>query len=74
MDSKNSTVKMTQDDYITRLTVNLSPIEKGTVIAILKNMHNIDCTFNDLEETNMQFLKLGVIVGDERQAFFNKKA
>ena len=74
MDSKNSTVKMTQDDLITRLTVNLSPIEKGTVIAIVKNLHNIDCTFGDLEETNMQFLKLGVIVGDERQAFFNKKA
>jgi hypothetical protein len=74
MDSKNSTVKMTQDDLITRLTVNLSPIEKGAIIAIVKNLHNIDCTFNDLEETNMQFLQMGVIVGEERQAFFNKKA
>ncbi|MDB4342193.1 hypothetical protein N9998_00445 [Nitrosopumilus sp.] len=52
----------------------MSPIEKGTVIAILKNMHNIDCTFGDLEATNMQFLQMGVIVGEERQAFFNKKA
>jgi len=74
MDSKNSTVKMTQDDLITRLTVNLSPIEKGAVIAVLKNMHNIDCTFGDLEATNKQFLQMGVIVGLERQAFFNKKA
>ena len=65
---------MTQDDLITRLTVNLSPIEKGAIIAIVKNLHNIDCTFNDLEETNMQFLQMGVIVGEERQAFFNKKA
>jgi len=74
MDSKNSTVKMTQDDYITRLTVNLSPVVKGTVIAILKNMHNIDCTFDNLEETNKQFLQMGIIVGEERQAFFNRKA
>ena len=74
MDSKNSTVKMTQDDYITRLSVNLSPVEKGTVIAILKNIHNIDCSFDNLEDTNMQFLQMGVIVGEERQAFFNKKA
>ncbi len=74
MDSKNSTVKMTQDDYITRLSVNLSPVEKGTVIAILKNLHNIDCSFKNLEDTNMQFLQMGVIVGEERQAFFNKKA
>jgi hypothetical protein len=74
MDSKNSTVKMTQDDYITRLTVNLSPVVKGTVIAILKNMHNIDCTFGNLEETNKQFLQMGIIVGEERQAFFSKKA
>lgn len=65
---------MTQDDLITRLTVNLSPIEKGTVIAIVKNIHNIDCTFGDLEETNMQFLKLGIIVGEERQTFFKNKA
>ena len=65
---------MTQDDYITRLSVNLSPVEKGTVIAILKNIHNIDCSFDNLEDTNMQFLQMGVIVGEERQAFFNKKA
>ncbi len=65
---------MTQDDYITRLTVNLSPVVKGTVIAILKNMHNIDCTFGNLEETNKQFLQMGIIVGEERQAFFSKKA
>ena len=65
---------MTQDDYITRLSVNLSPVEKGTVIAILKNLHNIDCSFKNLEDTNMQFLQMGVIVGEERQAFFNKKA
>jgi len=72
--ASNTITKMTQDDLITRLTVNLSPIEKGTVIAILKNMHNIDCTFGDLEETNMQFLQMGVIVGEERQAFFKNKA
>jgi hypothetical protein len=72
--ASNTITKMTQDDLITRLTVNLSPIEKGTVIAILKNMHNIDCTFGNLEETNMQFLQMGVIVGEERQAFFKNKA
>ncbi len=70
----NQSVKMTQDEYITRLVVKLSPVVKGTVIAILKNMHNIDCTFNNLEETNKQFLQLGIIVGEERQAFFKKKA
>ncbi len=72
--ASNTITKMTQADLITRLTVNLSPIEKGTVIAILKNMHNIDCTFGNLEETNMQFLQMGVIVGEERQAFFKNKA
>lgn len=70
----NQSVKMTQDEYINRLVVKLSPVVKGTVIAILKNMHNIDCTFNNLEETNKQFLQLGIIVGEERQAFFKKKA
>ncbi len=74
MDSKNSTVKMTQDDLITRLSVNLSTVEKGTVVEILRNIPNIDCTFGNLEETNMQFLQMGIIVGQERQAFFNKKA
>ena len=72
--ASNTITKMTQDDLITRLTVNLSPIEKGTVIAILKNIHNIDCTFGNLEETNMQFLQMGIIVGEERQAFFKNKA
>ena len=72
--ASNTITKMTQDDLITRLTVNLSPIEKGTVIAIVKNLHNIDCTFGNLEETNMQFLQMGIIVGEERQAFFKNKA
>jgi hypothetical protein len=59
-----------QMQYAIDLFKKLTPLEAGTVIEVMKNIGNIDCFFNSVEETQTQFTELGMVIGEAREKFF----
>ena len=60
-----------QLNYGISLLKKLTPLEAGTIYEVIKNIGNIDCFFNSVEDTQAQFTELGMVIGEAREKFFN---